>query len=368
LRFGINENRHVRAGAKGTWRAFRLALSGEYPANASFAQGGNIPMHSRWLGTLILLTLGGTAHASACHTQDLMPDFFAFETRTATLPPEQRADAFMRDFAPRYPDFYYYSSDGPYGRPESVRKAALAFFQPQKANGISGTMPLTEAGFHQAADETIPAFLHAETAFEKSFSDFRCDSYVGFGPSLGEFDGNQASDEQGRNHLLFGIDMIAKIHTAGDMPVVFAHELFHAYHHEVLGPLYPKNDLIVWWSMWEEGLATYMSQQLNLPQSDQDVLWLPKDLVARMNEPGATQRVAQQMLADFDAVNGAPYARWFELNHAPDGLPPRAGYYMGLKMAQSLRGEHSLSWLAHLPPDDIKVRAKAFLEQEAAAP
>jgi hypothetical protein len=330
-------------------------------------------MHSRWSSALILpalglLTLGGTAHGGECQTQDLMPGFFIFEAQTAALPPEQRADAFMRDFAPHYPDFYYYSSDGPYGRPESVRRAALAFLQPQKVSEIAGVKPLMDADFHQAATETTPAFLRAENAFTKNFPDFSCDFYIGFGPSLGEFDGNQASDDTGRNHLLFGIDMIARIHTAADMPVFFAHELFHAYHHQVLGPLYPKNDLIVWWSMWEEGLATYVSQQFNFPRSDQDVLGVPSDLAARMSEPAITQRAAQQMLTDFDAVGGAPYARWFELNHAPEGLPPRAGYYMGLKMAQSLRGDHPISWLAHLPPEDIKTKAKAFLEKQAGTP
>lgn len=323
-------------------------------------------MHSRWLIAFTLLALGGTAHASACRTQDLMPDFFAFEARTAALTPEQRADAFMRDFAPRYPDFYYYSSDGPYSKPENLQKAVAAFFGPHKQ--MPDTLPLSDARLHAAAAETEPGFLHAESGFENTFPDFHCDFFIGFGPSLNEFDGNQASDDKGRNHLLFGIDMIAELHALRDMPVLFAHELFHAYHHEVLGAAYPKNDLIVWWSMWEEGLATYMSQQLNLPRTDQEVLWFPKDLAAQMQQPGMTRNVAKQMLADFDTTGGAGYARWFELGHSAPGLPSRAGYYMGLKMAQALRGGHSLSWLAHLQPEDIKAKAKAFLEKEATAP
>ncbi|HEY0282400.1 MAG TPA: hypothetical protein VGC27_07245 [Rhizomicrobium sp.] len=41
-----------------------------------------------------------------------------------------------------------------------------------------------------------------------------------------------------------------------------AHELFHIYHHHLLGAAIPKDEGIVWWQMWEEGLATYVSKRL----------------------------------------------------------------------------------------------------------
>ena len=50
---------------------------------------------------------------------------------------------------------------------------------------------------------------------------------------------------------------------------------------------------------------------------------------------------------------------------APGGLPPRAGYYMGYLMASELGRDHPLSWVAQLPPDQVKQRARAFLEAQA---
>jgi hypothetical protein len=130
-----------------------------------------------------------------------------------------------------------------------------------------------------------------------------------------------------------------------------------------MGKAYPKDDEGLWWGMWEEGLATYVSQRLNPAVSPQQVLWFPADLVVRMQVPGATQRAARLMSADFDKSGGT---HWFDSGHsAPGDLPPRAGYYMGYKLAASLGRDHSLASLALLPPARVKIEARKFLEAES---
>ena len=157
--------------------------------------------------------------------------------------------------------------------------------------------------------------------FSRSFPDFSCSIHVAFGNSLLHFDGN-VSGNKGNRRLLFGIDMIALLHNAKDLPTLFSHELFHVYHQQVLGRLIPKDDSVTWWAMWEEGLATYVSMRMNAPAAEQDVLWFPKNLVADMKKPGASQSAASGMLTHFR--DSKDYGKWFQTGSSAPGLPPRA--------------------------------------------
>jgi hypothetical protein len=316
-----------------------------------------------WAFMLIVAPLAdnGAADAGACHYQNLMPEYFAFEARTEGMAPEQRADMFVKDFAPRYPD--YYGNPDLFGDENKLRKSALRFFDPARPPTLAGFAPLTQERLHAVAQSVLPGFETAQGEFAKTFTDFDCKTQVGFGISLLHFDGNESTDKQGRDRLLFGIDMIALLHGPEDMPALFAHELFHVYHRQIMGASMPKDDLVTWWAMWEEGLATYLSRQMNQPRREQDVLWFPKDLAVQMDKPGVMAQAATQMLADFDT--SAHYGLWFQIGKSAPGLPERAGYVMGLRLAEQLGRDHSLSWLAHLPPEAAKEKARTFLQTEA---
>jgi uncharacterized protein YjaZ len=148
------------------------------------------------------------------------------------------------------------------------------------------------------------------------------------------------------------------------MPALYEHELFHIYHREALGTAYPKGDRFsVLWSMWSEGLATYISRQLNPTLSLQQALVFPANLVDRMRSSGVKQRAARLMLADLDTSNPV----WFDTTRAVAGLPPRAGYYMGYDLAASLGRRYSLDQLAHLQPEQVKIEARTFFEAQARA-
>ena len=101
-------------------------------------------------------------------------------------------------------------------------------------------------------------------------------STVTDGVSLLRFDGHPA-DFGGRQHLLFGVDSIALLHVPADMPAFFDHEIFHLYHRQVIGSRAPQGDEPAWWTMWVEGLATYVSQRMRSGLTAQQVLWYPKD-------------------------------------------------------------------------------------------
>jgi hypothetical protein len=180
----------------------------------------------------------------------------------------------------------------------------------------------------------------------QTFTDFSCETTVEFGVSLLRFDGHPA-DFGGKRHLLFGVDSIALLHVPADMPAFFDHEIFHLYHRQVIGSRAPQGDEPAWWTMWVEGLATYVSQRMHPGLAAQQVLWYPKDMVVRIQQDPA--RAATLLLRDIDKT-GNEADRWFLANEEVEGLPARAGYYLGYLFASSEAGAGSLPQLARLEP------------------
>ena len=67
----------------------------------------------------------------------------------------------------------------------------------------------------------------------------------------------------GTNALLFGVDLISRLHgSTANLSVLFDHELFHVYHRQVAPSLFRKGDEI-WKRLWIEGLAEYVSWRMN---------------------------------------------------------------------------------------------------------
>jgi hypothetical protein len=288
-----------------------------------------------------------------------MPDYFAFESKAKTLPLDARTDLFLKDIVVAHPEFY---TQDEFGDAAKIRKSATRLLDDSKPVMLGGFGPLTGEKLHAVAANAMPAFDKAQTDFAKTFSDFRCDADVMFGISLLHFDGHGYNDKSGREHMRFGIDMIALLHAPQDLPAFFAHELFHIYHAQALG-VHPEDDERTWWAMWEEGLATYVSRRMNAPLTEQQVLWFPSDLAAQMEKPGVMRETAKEMLADFG--NTKNYAFWFQAGHSAPNLPARAGYFMGLRMAEELGRTRTLQELAHLTPAEVEPMAKAFLEEQA---
>ncbi len=209
------------------------------------------------------------AGATPCGFTDLMPPYQAFATRTAELAPEQRATAFRQEIAARYPDYY---SPAVFGDDTKLQTRAVRFFDPATRTALFPDRPaLTEARL-AAMGATIGAqFLEQQTRLMQTFTDFNCRTTVEFGVSLLKFDGHPV-DFDGKRHLLFGVDVIATLHDEADMASFFDHEIFHIYHQQVIESQIPQGDAPGWYSMWLEGLATYVSQRMNPRLDAQQVL------------------------------------------------------------------------------------------------
>jgi hypothetical protein len=317
---------------------------------------------SRSVGAFLWLAIATCpvrADESQCAYQDLMPEFFALKERTATLDPTARARIFVRDFVPAHPE--YYASEV-FGDPAALLKDATRLFNPRKWPTVPGYPPLTEARMYETGGAVAELFARAQRRFTAEFPDFSCDTFVAFGPSLFSFDGRTYRGDDGRARLLFGMDMIALFHSTDDMPGFFQHELFHLYQSQVLGAAEPP-DTLVWWALWNEGLATYVSHELNPELTAAQVFWYPRDLDVQVERNLA--HWAAQLLAELEEAGGEHYQRWFDAGSSTDGPPPRAGYYLGYLLAQELARDRSLSELARLPPAGVRASAQRFLESKS---
>jgi len=308
--------------------------------------------------SILALAVAVPAMGQVCPYQDLMPEFTAFVAATEDLAPPARTVAFVERFASKHSDFY---SEQMFGSRQEMLERAGRLFDRQRAPKYPDTRPITLEDV-LASGRTITAdYARIEETFRKAFPDYRCETPVTFGVALYMFDGNLASEIPAKPQMRFGVDMISLLHPARELPAFFHHELFHIYHAQKIGADMPSDATQpVSWALWNEGLATYVSWKLNPTLTAPEIFWVPRDMEAQL-QPKLAQ-AARLMLADLDGHEG--YSRWFEGGSNPPGLPVRSGYYLGYLMAKQLdRGD--LAALARMPPKQVEVEARKFLESLA---
>jgi len=314
---------------------------------------------------VIALSVSASSFAVAgvpCSYQDLMPAYEKFAAATVNAQPAERAAAFLTQIAARFPDYY---STEVYGDEARLKMRALQFFGPaQSAVIFPGVPPLNPQRLSALAGVVGSEFAAQQRRFMQTFPDFTCDTTVEFGVSLLTFDGHP-TDIARKHHLLFGVDTIALLHVPVDMAAFFDHELFHLYHRQVMGYRAPEGEDPAWWTMWREGLATYVSQRMNPELDAQQVLWYPRDIVTRMEKD--LTHAALLMLQDIEK-RGSVADRWFLANQSVDGLPTRADYFVGYLFAKSEGDGKALPQLARIPPDQVHADAVRFLTRIGHAP
>ena len=314
------------------------------------------------LMALLTLLLASPAAAQVCPYENLMPEFAQFVAATGELEPQARAAAFVTRFADKHRDFY---SEQMFGSRDKLVARAKRLFDPQGAPKFPGARPITLDDVLATGRSITADYARIEATFRHAFADYRCETPISFGVSLYMFDGNQASEVPGKSRMRFGVDMIALMHPQRELPAFFHHELFHVYQAQQVGAAAPPDETQpVWWALWAEGLASYVSWKLNPTLTAPEIFWMPRDLETQMQPKVA--EAARLMLADLDGHEG--YERWFTVgSNPPPGLPTRAGYYLGYLMAKRLdRGD--LAALARMPPEQVAREARAFLESLAASP
>jgi hypothetical protein len=195
--------------------------------------------------------------------------------------------------------------------------------------------------------------------FLKVWPDFRADEPVYFTISMGTFDG-ALRDVNGTNALLFGVDLIARLHgSTANLSVLFDHELFHVYHRQVVPSLFEGDE--IWKRLWIEGLAEYVSWRMNPASKEDDVL-----LSAELRSKGIPLLpcLSASINRVLDSTDGGDYARYF-LSGQAGADPPRAGYLVGFEVVSRMGERRSLAELSRLSGEDLRQEIAATLSELA---
>jgi Putative zinc dependent peptidase (DUF5700) len=285
---------------------------------------------------------------------DVTRDFWRFWDATIEDTDDQRVQAFFNTVVASHPELF---SGGVLGNASltnrwddpKVRQRVATYLR-EVAHYIPQMRSLSReiARFHRYAKE-----------FEDIFPDFVPTAPVYFTVSLFTFDAGARFAGSGVA-LLFSIDGIAFFDGPdANLKIIIDHELFHQYHSQIASEESPDHTEALWAYLWEEGLATFISQRLNPGSSAAQVLITPSNL-SQLTRP-IFPSLARELLDNFESTNQVELAAFFALdNHRPD-VPIRSGYYVGYQIAKKLASNRSLKELAALRGPELKAAVRQAL-------
>lgn len=232
--------------------------------------------------------------------------------------------------------------------------------------GFTGPVSTERAGKYLARVEPLVAAietLHTWAAndfdrkvstFKKELPEFHWRGSVVFMPNLFGFDAG-TGEMKGKELVVFGLDTIAEMDgPQGDLSVLITHELFHLYHawfHPEWKGQTRGKDIPLYRLVWAEGLATYASQELNPKAKVATILRSPTLAASCQERLKALARLLQQ---DLDSSEKQSFMEWMSGQARSSDVPPRAGYYLGWRVAQEMGRKRSLRELAHLSGAEVR--------------
>ncbi len=273
------------------------------------------------------------AAAPPFQVTSLARDFVDVWDATQGLPSAERVSRFKQTVALGFPAFYgiarYQGKRTQAGQDARIAQA-LEEFGPQRAAYLA-----TVTQF----DADLPRY---SASFQAAFPDFvPIPTY--FLHSLGEMDGG-TREFAGVPVVVFGADMMTRLHTGHDQGALFHHELFHTYH-RLASVECPQAGM--WQPLWREGLAVHVSQVLNPRATEQEMLLdFPAGSLAltKTQLPAAWAQLARVL----DDGDEALYGPLFSTSKDDSDLPPRRGYYLGYLVARELGKTRDIHALAAL--------------------
>jgi hypothetical protein len=273
-----------------------------------------------------------TAKTSAGYI-DLTGDFARIYDRDANLPDKQRIEVFIAEFERLIPGFYSAQRvyDGDKSRYDQRLLSAFAKYPSQRA------------AIGKVSDQFGELIGSAIAGFRKAFPGYRTTVPVYLVNSLGEMDGGTRDLPSGKA-LIFGADVIARIHSADRLMPLFDHELFHVYQSQTT-KLQECDQ--VWCSLWVEGLAVYVAQRLNPGATDGELLLTFPEPIRPAMDAHRKEAVCT-VQGKLDSRDEKDMGAMFSTGRLGPNLPPRFGYYVGYLVARDLGRSRSLETLARL--------------------
>jgi hypothetical protein len=216
--------------------------------------------------------------------------------------------------------------------------------------GKSGQMHLVEEQFPRRLDETWHRFT-------KVVPDLSARASVYLLPAPRVAVGGSVRPLGNENAIIFGAEEISTViesQTAFD--VLVHHEMTHLYHMQVnpeikqmiaavYMPPYATDRAKLYQVLWLEGLAAYMSRALNPTATDNQVLL--SDTVAA-DVKSVWPRIGSDIGALLDSSKKVDIDAYLFDSDTSGRIPRRAGYYIGMKVAEELAKKYPFGELCRL--------------------
>lgn len=276
---------------------------------------------------------------------DLTDEYTAFYERTQGMETAARVAAFKTEMNTYFPGFYDNARVAEMISSEGYDDLIARSFE---------EFPEQRAGYEAAARNFVSMIEPARTSFLETFPDAQPVGDIYLIHSVGEMDGGSRTIN-GQTVIVFGADAMARYQTSPNKRPFFHHELFHFYHDD-----YFERCDALWCSLWSEGLATYASSVMN-PGADDAALGLTVPRPIRAEVDSNRHNAFCMVQARFNSEDPADYASLFFGRQNLEGLPPRAGYYVGMLVAEEAARTHSLVELAHLNAEQARPIVEAAL-------
>jgi hypothetical protein len=301
-------------------------------------------MTIRTLAIAVALLLTGCATApapqagNALQFVDLTDEFAEEWDRTASMAEAGRVSTFKERFAALLPGFYSH---------ERFKGSSLAQYDERFLQGLR-KFPQERAGIEEISRRFSSILDPARRSFEAQFGPMTGYLPIYLVHSLGEFDGGTRM-LPGGVRLLFGADLMARLHNGQNVAPFFHHELFHLYHSRFFSECEP-----LWCGLWQEGLAIYVAAKLSPGATDAELLLtLPEPL--RVAVDAHRNEAVCTALARFNSTDIADANALFSSRRLNANLPPRFGYYVGYLAVAEAGRDRTLKELAAMPVGEARL-------------
>lgn len=301
---------------------------------------------SAFVGVLLLLSVPAKA-AGYLHVVDLTDEFDRFVMATEDMPDAQRVRAFEKQIGPLGNGFYARERN-----PDGYDFRVLLQLK---------TYPQRRHATLTVSRQFDELFASARQSFEAVFGPVSSRQPVFLLDSMGELDGG-TRPLNGGSTLLFGADVIAEVHSGTDMKAFFYHELLHLHRES--------RDIdcaAIWCSLWEEGLATYVSSRLDPSANDDElILNLPEPI--RPAVEANRERAVCEVVRRLESTADRDFSALFQGDDNLPGFPSRMGYYIGYLVAAEAGTRYDLRRLADMSVVEARPLIDAALSRMATCP
>jgi len=299
-----------------------------------------------WLSFLLSPALAASAATFTIH--DFMPDFWQFWAAAENQPVERQAELWQSLYVSKH-QAVFNDLAGPCKDQWDPAWARTRYFP---------NLPKITPAMRDATANMPEKLAATQARFLKAFPDMHWagDIYV---MASGYCFNGRAQIIQGRGAILFGMDATVALGQK-DITPGMTHELFHRYHFQFFD-FKASSNYPLWTTLWAEGMAQYVCEQMNPAASEVDLSHVPAGSVGKVD--ANRRELAADFLKKFDSTQELDAKVWFNDIRSQDPVvPPRGGYELGVLVAKELAKRYSVQTMAHWPQSEARPKIQTALE------